>query len=97
MKKELIPRVVGPCADKIVDIESNMKLIGIHVNNWQRRTIKLYEDPATVGTTDEFVYSVGRFHDNSTIVVAHERLSECMNFRVAIDYWKHGKKIYTRD
>jgi hypothetical protein len=72
-------------------IESQ-ELIGIHVNNWQQRTVKLYKD-----WLEDSVLTIGTFHNGETVVISREKLSECMNFRIAIDYWKHGQKIYTRD
>ena len=68
------------------------ELIGIHVNNWQRRTVRLYQD-----WLPDSILAVGTFHDGSAQVISREKLSECMNFRIALDYWKHGHKIYTRD
>ena len=76
----------------VEEIES-LELVGIHQNNWQRRNVRLYADPLDA----EFVYAVGRTDDGSAIVTSHDRLSECMNFRITLDYWKHGQKVYTRN
>lgn len=71
----------------------SLELIGVVKNNWMKRYVELYRDPED----DAFVYSVGKSFDGSKIVIAREQLSECLNFRIAIDYWKHGRKIYVRD
>lgn len=86
-----LPKICNETGLTLGVIESQ-ELIGIHINNWQHRTVKLYQD-----WLPDSVLAVGRFHDASTIVISREKLSECMNFRIALDYWKHGKKIYTRD
>ena len=91
MTKTSEPMIYNETGLTLGVIESQ-ELIGIHINNWQRRTVKLYQD-----WLPDSVLTVGRFHDGSTIVISRERLSECMNFRIALDYWEHGKKIYTRD
>ena len=86
------PRIHNNTDLELSDIEA-LVLVGIHQNNWQHRNIKLYADPKDAA----YVYVVGRFDDGSAIVLSHDLLSECMNFRIALDYWKHGNKIYTRD
>lgn len=76
----------------LLEVIEAQPLIGIHVNNWQRRTVKLYQD-----WLEDSVLTVGTFHDGSTQVICREKLSECMNFRIALDYWKNGQKVYTRN
>lgn len=92
MKPANRPAVHNNTDKTLADIEA-LTLVGIHINNWQRRTIRLYADPLN----STHVYSVGRVHDGSAIVLSHDVLAECMNFRIAIDYWQHGNKVYTRD
>ncbi|GAC1495725.1 MAG: hypothetical protein NVS1B6_00120 [Steroidobacteraceae bacterium] len=70
-----------------------LPLVGIHRCNWREREIKLYFDP----TDDAFLLSVGRSYDGHDIVTSRDRLAGCLNFKVAIDYWKHGNKVYTSD
>ena len=76
------------------------KLIGILINNWSQRTILIYEDPLDPideAGLAEHVYAVGFHSDRKTILVTREKLAECRNFAIAIDYWKHGGKVYVRD
>lgn len=95
----LRPGIEKPVAPKVPVVHLNtaltvgqieaLPLVGIMQNNWMRRRIRLYADPMDA----DYVYSVGRFDDGSAIVTDHNLLSESMNFRVAIDYWKHGQKV----
>ncbi len=67
------------------------ELLGVHRNNWQANTVHLY-----ASDKPGYVYAIGR-RDNGVIVCTEDNLDECMNFRIALDYWKHGQKVYTRD
>ena len=92
-KSEPVKVKIHQNTDKTVEEIQALEMIGLFRNNWQRRQIQLYADPASA----EFVYAVGISYDDTMIITSHDRLSECMNFRIAIDYWAHGKKVYTRD
>ncbi len=89
------PKLHNHCSPlTLAEIES-FPLVGIHQNNWQRRNIRLYQNQ--LAEAEGCVYSVGRFEDGSAIVVSYDKLADCMNFRIAVDYWQHGNKVYTRD
>ena len=92
MTKVVSPKIHLNTTLTVEEIEK-LVLVGIHQNNRQRRNIRLYADPNDI----EFVFAVGRTDDGSAIITSHDRLSECVNFRIALDYWKHGNKVYTRD
>ena len=89
----LQPKVVGPCASQFAKIEARMALVGIVRDNWRRRIVSLYEDPES----EDYVYAVGKFFDGTTVVVSREKLSENINFRIAMDYWIHGMKTLVSD
>ena len=74
------------------DIE-DLELVGIFKSNWSLRTMRLYRDPYS----EDHVMVVGRTFDGSKVILSRERLSESMNFRIAVDYWRHGQKVYERD
>lgn len=71
-----------------------MPLVGIVHNKFQGRMIRLHTDPVNPET---HVLTIGTFQDGMTIVVSRESLRENMNFRIALDYWAHGKKVYVRE
>lgn len=72
------------------EIESNMKLVGIIKNNWRQRLVKLYKNGE-----DDMLYMIGTAFDKSMQVISYEPIGH--NEAVALDYWQHGEKVYTRD
>lgn len=65
-------------------------IVGIVKNNWRGRLVTLYESPSPYK-----VYMIGRSFDDSLEVITEEDIG--LNEKIAMDYWKHGGKIYTRD
>lgn len=67
-----------------------LPIVGYVRNNWMRRFVTLYKSPSPYK-----LYMIGRAFDDSLEVISEEDIG--MNERIAMDYWQHGMKIYTRD
>jgi len=67
-----------------------LPVVGIIRNNWRKRLVTLYESPSPYK-----VYMIGKSFDNQLEVITEEDIG--LNEKTAMDYWKHGKKIYSRD
>ncbi len=65
-------------------------IVGIVKNNWRGRMVTLYESPSPYK-----VYMIGVAFDKTLEVITEEDIG--LNEKIAMDYWKHGGKIYTRD
>jgi len=71
------------------EIESK-PLVGIIKNNWRMRTVYLYQSEES-----NMLYMVGKSFNLLQIVISYEQMG--LNEHNAIDYWKHGQKVYVRD
>lgn len=67
-----------------------LPVVGMIRNNWRLRMVTLYESPSPYK-----VYMIGISFDLRLEVITEEDIG--LNEKIAIDYWKHGRKIYTRD
>jgi len=65
-------------------------VVGVIHNNWRRRLVTLYQC-----NSPWKLYMVGRAFDDSMEVITEEDIG--LNEKIAMDYWKHGKKVYIRD
>lgn len=95
MTKQKAPKVetkIHNHTNLTLDQIEAMELVGMIRNNWRGRMVCLYSS----GDGDPtMLYMVGKSFDLSMYVVSYEPQGK--NESIAIDYWKHGKKIYTRD
>ena len=83
------PKIYNNTDKTIEEIEAR-SILGVIKNNWRQRMVRLFPgDDATK------LYMIGTSFDGTVIVVSHEEMG--MNEGIALDYWKHGQKIYTRD
>ncbi len=77
--------------DKSPEEIEALPIVGIQMNNWRQRRITLHADP---DADSGCVYSIGKSFDGRDIVIALEPRAA---FCTALDYWKHGEKVFTSD
>lgn len=67
-----------------------LPVVGMIRNNWRQRFVTLYaaDDPTRL-------YMVGVSFDGNLCVISLEDIGQ--NEAVAMDYWKHGNKIFMHD
>lgn len=81
---------INNTTDKTIEEIQAMPLVGKIRNNWRERNVDLY-----LSNEDGMLYMIGTTFNNSLQVISHEQIG--MNEKIALDYWKYGNKIYTRD
>ena len=65
-------------------------IVGMIRNNWRRRHVTLH-----LGAEEDTLFMIDTTFDRKRMIISHEKIG--MNERCAMDYWKHGNKVYVID
>lgn len=86
----MLAPVVHNSSGKESDWVKSLPEVGLIDNRWRRRMVALYADPED----PSMLYMYGVRFDFKEVVITREKIG--LDEKVAMDYWKHGKKVLVR-